>query len=174
MALSVATASSLSPAPTRILVAFRFPDISMPWYWSLFLSEVVFQKSSHCRQSTSLRSGNFNCGFLSRWRGLGSEPQTCWHHYCSAWSWRPTSRSRGQAHRLFQGWETGLATVGSDRWYSDCGWCQQTAAPLLRPGARGGTDKDYACVRICSKQLCVELVRQSSTWPQQWSSKTPR
>ena len=33
MALSAATVSSLFPASMRIRVAFRLPDVSMPWYW---------------------------------------------------------------------------------------------------------------------------------------------
>ena len=37
MALSAATVSSLFPASMRIRVAFRLPDVSMPWYWSIFL-----------------------------------------------------------------------------------------------------------------------------------------
>ena len=41
MALSAATVSSLFPASMRIRVAFRLPDVSIPWYWSFFLSKAV-------------------------------------------------------------------------------------------------------------------------------------
>ena len=33
MGLSAATVSSLFPASMRIRVAFRLPDVSMPWYY---------------------------------------------------------------------------------------------------------------------------------------------
>ena len=133
-----ATVSSLFPAPMRIRVVFWLPDVSMPWYWSFFLSFYVFQRgrrtSPRCRRSWSLSS--------LRWRGPGSEPRSGSHLHYSAWFWRPGGRSLERSRRACRGSGIEPEAVDSDQSCSGYWLSRQTAARLWPPGVRGGTFKD--------------------------------